>query len=79
VKLDGIEGKVAIVTGAGGGIGEAYAKGLARQGARVVVAEIKKDNGERVARRSARPVPRRSRSRSTSARPSRRSRWPSAW
>jgi 3-oxoacyl-[acyl-carrier protein] reductase len=49
VKLDGISGKVAIVTGAGGGIGEAYAKGLAGQGARVVVAEIKKDNGERVA------------------------------
>jgi len=49
VKLDGIEGKVAIVTGAGGGIGEAYAKGLAAQGARVVVAEIKKENGERVA------------------------------
>jgi len=49
VKLDGIFGKVAIVTGAGGGIGEAYAKGLAAQGARVVVAEIKKDNGERVA------------------------------
>jgi 3-oxoacyl-[acyl-carrier protein] reductase len=49
VKLDGIAGKVAIVTGAGGGIGEAYAKGLAGQGARVVVAEIVKDNGERVA------------------------------
>jgi NAD(P)-dependent dehydrogenase (short-subunit alcohol dehydrogenase family) len=49
MKLDGIEGKVAIVTGAGGGIGEAYAKGLAAQGARVVVAEIKRDNGERVA------------------------------
>ena len=49
MKLDGIEGKVAIVTGAGGGIGEAYAKGLAAQGARVVVAEIKKENGERVA------------------------------
>src|SRR5436309_16103989 len=49
MKLDGIEGKVAIVTGAGGGIGEAYAKGLAAQGARVVVAEIKQDNGERVA------------------------------
>jgi NAD(P)-dependent dehydrogenase (short-subunit alcohol dehydrogenase family) len=49
VKLDGIEGKVAIVTGAGGGIGEAYAKGLAGQGARVVVAEIVKENGERVA------------------------------
>jgi 3-oxoacyl-[acyl-carrier protein] reductase len=49
VKLDGIEGKVAIVTGAGGGIGEAYAKGLAAQGARVVIAEIQKENGERVA------------------------------
>jgi NAD(P)-dependent dehydrogenase (short-subunit alcohol dehydrogenase family) len=49
MKLEGIEGKVAIVTGAGGGIGEAYAKGLAAQGARVVIAEIKKENGERVA------------------------------
>jgi 3-oxoacyl-[acyl-carrier protein] reductase len=49
MKLEGIEGKVAIVTGAGGGIGEAYAKGLAAQGARVVVAEIVKENGERVA------------------------------
>ena len=49
MKLDGIEGKVAIVTGAGGGIGEAYAKGLAGQGAKVVVAEIVAENGERVA------------------------------
>jgi NAD(P)-dependent dehydrogenase (short-subunit alcohol dehydrogenase family) len=49
MKLDGIEGKVAIVTGSGGGIGEGYAKGLAAQGARVVVAEIQKNNGERVA------------------------------
>jgi len=50
VKYDGIEGKIAIVTGAGGGIGEAYAKGLARHGAKVAVAEIQKDAGERVAR-----------------------------
>ena len=49
MQYDGIAGKVAIVTGSGGGIGEAYAKGLARHGARVVVAEIKKENGERVA------------------------------
>ncbi len=50
MKLDGLEGKVAIVTGAGGGIGEAYAKGLAEQGAKVVVAEIVAANGERVAK-----------------------------
>ena len=49
MKLPGIEGKVAIVTGAGGGIGEGYAKGLAAQGARVVIAEIDKEKGERVA------------------------------
>jgi 3-oxoacyl-[acyl-carrier protein] reductase len=49
MKYDGIDGKVAIVTGSGGGIGEAYARGLAAQGARVVVAEIQKDAGERVA------------------------------
>jgi 3-oxoacyl-[acyl-carrier protein] reductase len=40
---------VAIVTGAGQGIGEAYAKALAREGARVVVAEINEKQGERVA------------------------------
>ncbi len=34
------EGKVAVVTGAGQGIGEAYAKGLAERGAHVVIAEI---------------------------------------
>ncbi|MHB8669133.1 MAG: SDR family oxidoreductase [Acidimicrobiales bacterium] len=40
--------KVAVVTGAGQGIGEAYAKGLAGEGARIVVAEINADQGERV-------------------------------
>lgn len=42
------EGKVAVVTGAGQGIGEAYAKGLAAAGAHVVVAEINEANGKRV-------------------------------
>jgi 3-oxoacyl-[acyl-carrier protein] reductase len=42
--------KVAVITGAGGGIGEAYAKGLAEEGARIVVADIEREGGERVAR-----------------------------
>jgi 3-oxoacyl-[acyl-carrier protein] reductase len=44
------DGKVAVVTGAGRGIGEAYAKALAREGAHVVVAELDSDAGERVAK-----------------------------
>ena len=42
-------GKVAIVTGAGAGIGEGYAKRLAREGAAVVVVDISIEGGERVA------------------------------
>lgn len=41
-------GKVAIVTGAGGGIGEDYAKRLASLGASVVVAEINEAGAARV-------------------------------
>jgi NAD(P)-dependent dehydrogenase (short-subunit alcohol dehydrogenase family) len=49
MKFDEFEDKVAIVTGAGQGIGEAYAKALAAAKARVVVAEINEANGRRVA------------------------------
>jgi 3-oxoacyl-[acyl-carrier protein] reductase len=42
--------KVAIVTGAGQGIGEGYARALAAEGARVVVAEINEGQGQRVAK-----------------------------
>ncbi|MFN8027477.1 MAG: SDR family oxidoreductase [Acidimicrobiia bacterium] len=42
-------GKTAIVTGAGNGIGEGYAKAFAAEGATVVVADLDETNGERVA------------------------------
>jgi 3-oxoacyl-[acyl-carrier protein] reductase len=45
-----LEGKVAIVTGAGQGIGEAYARRFAREGARVVVADVNAEKGGAVAR-----------------------------
>lgn len=41
--------KIAVVTGAGQGIGETYAKRLAAEGASVVVAEINAAQGKRVA------------------------------
>ena len=41
--------KVAIVTGAAGGIGEAYARGLAAEGARVVIADVNDEAGQQTA------------------------------
>ena len=41
-----LQGKVAIVTGGGAGMGRAVAEGYAREGAQVVVAEINPANGE---------------------------------
>src|SRR6266566_1063994 len=41
-------GKVAIVTGAAQGIGEAYARALAAEGAAVVVADINTESGPKV-------------------------------
>jgi NAD(P)-dependent dehydrogenase (short-subunit alcohol dehydrogenase family) len=41
--------RTAIVTGAGGGIGEAYARALHAEGANVVIAELDEEQGARVA------------------------------
>ena len=43
-----LKDKVAIITGAGQGIGRAYALRFAREGAKIVVAEIDRPGGERV-------------------------------
>src|SRR5262245_47038272 len=45
-----LEGKVAIITGSGQGIGEAYARRFVAEGARVVVADVNAEKGEAVAR-----------------------------
>jgi NAD(P)-dependent dehydrogenase (short-subunit alcohol dehydrogenase family) len=67
-----IEGKVVIVTGAGGGIGSATARLLAERGAKVVLAERQLATAERVSgampwRFRRTPSPARSRSRSSSS------------
>lgn len=43
------EGKVAIITGAGQGIGEGYARDFAARGMKVVVAELNEEKGKAVA------------------------------
>ena len=45
-----LEGKVAIITGGGSGIGRASAELFAREGAKVVVAEYKADTGREAVR-----------------------------
>ncbi|KAL9097303.1 MAG: hypothetical protein Q9165_000730 [Trypethelium subeluteriae] len=43
-----LDGKVALITGAGSGFGEAMAKAFTREGASVVVADINTEGGNRV-------------------------------
>ena len=45
-----LEGRIALITGAGGGIGKGVARRFAREGAAVVVAEIDVASGEQVVR-----------------------------
>lgn len=51
--MNGLNEKVAIVTGGGSGLGEAIAKALARYGVSVVVADINQAGAERVAQEIA--------------------------
>lgn len=44
-----LQGKVAVITGAGGGFGEGIARRFAAEGAHVVVADLKADAAQRVA------------------------------
>ena len=49
-REDALAGKVALVTGAGGGIGRVTALAFARAGARVVVSDVDRSSGEETAR-----------------------------
>ena len=49
IRVDRLKGKVAIVTGAGQGLGLSYAKALAREGAKVTIAEFNAETGEQAA------------------------------
>ena len=51
-----LQGKIAIVTVAAQGIGEAYARRFAREGATVVVADVNAEKGEAVARALGAPA-----------------------
>lgn len=48
--MQGLDGKVAIVTGGGSGLGEAIGKRLARHGTRIVLTDVNLAGAERVAR-----------------------------
>ena len=51
--MNGLDGKVAIVTGGGSGLGEAIARRLATHGVKVVISDINLQEAERVAREIA--------------------------
>ena len=54
MSASGLEGRVAIVTGAGGGLGEGICSALASSGAAVAAVDVARDKAERVAERVSR-------------------------
>ena len=64
-RMARLDGKVALITGAGTGIGRATARAMAAEGAKVVVAEINAAAGAQIAAMSPRPAATASRCRPT--------------
>jgi NAD(P)-dependent dehydrogenase (short-subunit alcohol dehydrogenase family) len=50
-EMFSLEGKVAVVIGGAGGIGEILSQGLAKQGAKIAIADIAFDKGEAIAKK----------------------------
>jgi 3alpha(or 20beta)-hydroxysteroid dehydrogenase len=48
-EMSSLQGKVAIITGAAQGLGLSHARLMVRHGARVVVADVQSERGERAA------------------------------
>jgi NAD(P)-dependent dehydrogenase (short-subunit alcohol dehydrogenase family) len=55
-KVAKLDGKVAVITGAADGIGEASARLFVREGARVVIADIDDEKGQAVAKELGKKV-----------------------
>jgi NAD(P)-dependent dehydrogenase (short-subunit alcohol dehydrogenase family) len=73
--MGSLDGKVALVTGSGSGLGRACARLFSREGAKVIVADIRPEGGEETVELIKQAGARRGSSPPTSPSPTRCKRW----